>query len=299
MKNNQTGRVVAWLHLCDREEEVDFNIREIWKSVELRPTGDTDYHSKSVPLLAEDARTLLVTPAGKISSVLYEKLGVTSTTVLTGFPKGPYYDPIDTSAIYAFLDRSLQNQENMEKPVPKESDNIIRNNILTLGDQIVESVLQEIKTDPDTLYKIRPRDFERLVAEILRDMGYDVHLTPESRDGGRDILAYITLPPNLRFLTIVECKRFQKNEKIGPDIVKQLLFTLMHQDCANKAMLVTTAHFTSGARTLEEQHKWLLNLRDHESLKEWLNQYGNWDTTSQGGIWIPTPKQGSNLAFPI
>jgi hypothetical protein len=97
----------------------------------------------------------------------------------------------------------------------------------------------------------------------------------------------ITVPPQSRFLTIVECKRFQRHRAVEPGIIKQLLFTLMHDDRANKAMLVTTGYFTSGARLLEEQYKWLLSLHDHDALRDWLNCYGNWETTFRGGIWIP------------
>jgi DNA-binding transcriptional regulator/RsmH inhibitor MraZ len=50
-------------------------------------------------------------------------------------------------------------------------------------------VKQYFRKHPEKLYDISPRDFEKLVAEILRDMGFDVVLTKVTRDGGVDIYA--------------------------------------------------------------------------------------------------------------
>jgi len=44
---------------------------------------------------------------------------------------------------------------------------------------------------PEKLYDLSPRKFEELIASIMGDFGFDVELTPASRDGGRDIIAYL------------------------------------------------------------------------------------------------------------
>lgn len=75
---------------------------------------------------------------------------------------------------------------------------------------------------PDFLYQIEPRRFEMLVAELLTDMGYEVELTPETRDGGRDILAAFDLPHG-KILTLVECKKFRPDRKVGIDIIERFL----------------------------------------------------------------------------
>jgi hypothetical protein len=118
-------------------------------------------------------------------------------------------------------------------------------------------------------------------------MGYDVHLTPQTRDGGRDILAYITLPPSNPLLVSVECKQWSKERKIRTGVVRQFLFTLREQDRASNGWIVTTAYFSSEARLLEEQYRWQLSLRDHDALMEWLDQYGKWKLAGNNGIWLP------------
>jgi hypothetical protein len=41
-----------------------------------------------------------------------------------------------------------------------------------------------LKKHPDSLHTFSPRQFEEVIAEILQDMGCEVELTPQTRDGG-------------------------------------------------------------------------------------------------------------------
>jgi hypothetical protein len=143
--------------------------------------------------LEGDARSILAIPAGKLANALYRRVGVTNFKSLLGLPKGPYYDAVDTTSIRVSLESALRTRP--DEPTRTAQNDVagpIRKCIWTLRDRIVATIQRELKLDPDALYRIEPRDFEHVVAEILRDMGYDVYLTPQTRDGGRDILAYIT-----------------------------------------------------------------------------------------------------------
>lgn len=160
--------------------------------------------------------------------------------------------------------------------------------LVLLRDDIAERMRRELRTNADAVDQLSPYDFERLIAEILRDVGYDVRFTPKSRDGGRDILAYAHLPAALKCLVLVECKKWRRDRRIEPSIVKQFLFTLREQDRATRGMLVTTASFTSGARALEQEYSWILSLHDQAVLQEWLRRYGSWEASGPGEVWIPT-----------
>lgn len=45
-------------------------------------------------------------------------------------------------------------------------------------------LLKMLKREPSSIYRLNPRDFELVVAELLKDMGCDVEVTPQTRDGG-------------------------------------------------------------------------------------------------------------------
>jgi len=120
--------------------------------------------------------------------------------------------------------------------------------VLSLGENLVRNLRADLKRDKDAMYKLSAYDLERLIAELLRDMGYDVYLTPQTHDSGRDILAWITLPPSISLLVVVECKKWSKDRRIDPGVVRQFLFTIREHDRANIGILVTTTYCTSGAR---------------------------------------------------
>jgi hypothetical protein len=57
---------------------------------------------------------------------------------------------------------------------------LLRIELATLNKEVVEYYAKH----PEALYKITPREFEELIAGILKDMGCEVVLTPQTRDKG-------------------------------------------------------------------------------------------------------------------
>src|SRR5207253_1902229 len=98
------------------------------------------------------------------------------------------------------------------------------------------------------------------------DMGYEVRLTPQTRDGGRDILLVYRIPPRREILFLVECKRLGQGKTVGIDVVHRLLWILNRNDRANGGMIATTARFSKEAQKTAEQYSWQLSLHDFEQL---------------------------------
>lgn len=154
-------------------------------------------------------------------------------------------------------------------------------------------LIRYLRQKPDYLHQISPLKFEEVVGEILVDMGFDIQFTQRSGgDGGRDILAAISLPIG-RLLTIVECKRYQFSNKVGTDIVERFIYTIDRKDNASCGLIATTSFFSGEAKALEDKFKWRLKLRDFDGIREWLNQYGSWKVDGKSGLFIP---QGKILA---
>jgi restriction system protein len=109
------------------------------------------------------------------------------------------------------------------------------------------------------------------VAELLTDLGYDVELTPATRDGGKDILAYMTTPHG-KLLCLVEAKKYRRDRPVGVELVRQLYGTLADAD-ASSAMLVTTSSFSPGAKAFQQRHQYKLTLRDYGNVVQWIEGY--------------------------
>ena len=93
----------------------------------------------------------------------------------------------------------------------------------------------------EALYNLHPADFERYVARLFRQKGYKASVRGRSGDLGVDLV--VTRQGGKR--AIVQCKRYRNT--IGPDIVRELYGTLMHEGVSH-TFLVTTADISDSAR---------------------------------------------------
>jgi hypothetical protein len=131
---------------------------------------------------------------------------------------------------------------------------------------------RSIERRPEAIHDLSPRQFEELVADLLSDMGCETMLTLRTRDGGKDILAYLDTCVG-RALCLVETKKYRPDRPVGVDLVRALYGTLCDHG-ATSAMLVTTSSFTSGAREWQRRHSYRLCLREYADLVTWLQHYG-------------------------
>lgn len=93
----------------------------------------------------------------------------------------------------------------------------------------------------EQLYALDPTAFERYVAGLFRRKGYRVHMRGGSGDAGVDL----ELVSALGRRAIVQCKRYQST--IGPDVVRELYGTMIHERVLH-AFLVTTADISASGR---------------------------------------------------
>lgn len=144
------------------------------------------------------------------------------------------------------------------------------------------ALLEYLKVHPESLYTLKPRQFEELVAEMLASFGWEVELTSETNDGGYDIFAVakdIVSGVNVAFL--VECKKYQPENKVGVEIVRALYGTKSSFPGAH-AILATTSFFTRGAQKFKAS-RYDLHLRDFEGILKWLDEY---HPNSEGTLYI-------------
>lgn len=134
-----------------------------------------------------------------------------------------------------------------------------------------QALVESLRKQPQSVFELPPRKFEELIAELLADLGYEVELTPATRDGGKDILAYMSTPHG-RLLCLVEAKKYRMDRPIGVELVRQLYGTLIDAD-ASSAMLVTTSSFSPDAHAFQRRHQYKLALRDYGNVVEWIQGY--------------------------
>jgi hypothetical protein len=149
----------------------------------------------------------------------------------------------------------------------------IENNKIIQADlnDINEGLISYLAKHPEYLREVNPRKFEELIAEIFRNNGYSVTLTPKTRDGGKDIIALYKTGIGEQ-LYIVECKRYQLESKVGVEVVRGLYGVQMAENY-NQAILVTTSTFTKPAIDFVKPLRLKMQLSDYKDVIEWCKRY--------------------------
>jgi restriction system protein len=169
-------------------------------------------------------------------------------------------------------------------------DEIDKSARITL-EQAEEQAWKEIE---DYLSSVDPYELQRLVADLLKAMGYyPSWVSPRGRDGGLDIIAYPdplgTKPPRIK----VQVKR--QAEAVDEDGLRSFL-ALVNEDDAG--LFVSIGGFTRGAQeAARKQERRKITLIDLKRLVElWIEFYSKLDDLARERlpltpIYFLTPKE--------
>lgn len=129
----------------------------------------------------------------------------------------------------------------------------------------IHGLISRLSEDRDLIYRVSPREFEEIIAQVLQDDGFDTLLTQPTRDGGRDIIATKTGINGKPVVFYVECKRYARTNKVSVDLVRAL-YGVQTADKVNKACLVTSSFFTRDAVAFAEDQNVMIDLVDGDAL---------------------------------
>jgi len=131
--------------------------------------------------------------------------------------------------------------------------------------------LRQVADDPRLMFEMPPRRFEEFVVELLERHGYTVMLTPQTRDGGKDMYAAWRDDVG-SFLYVVECKRHAPDRPVGVGVVRALHGVAQHER-VNAVMVMTTSYFSAPAREFADDLRYQVSLKDYLDLRHWLDRY--------------------------
>jgi restriction system protein len=129
-----------------------------------------------------------------------------------------------------------------------------------------------LQKHPEKMREMHPEAFEKLIAELMANFGFDVEWTARTRGTGADVIAFkVEAQSGLRSNYIVECKRYAERHKVGIEVARALYGAKVDERFAN-ALLVTTSSFEEGVVKFAAE-RWDFELKDFVGLVEWLNAY--------------------------
>lgn len=136
-------------------------------------------------------------------------------------------------------------------------------------DFVVAELIQRLKKEPELLDKLSPEQFERLVAELLAFLGWDISVPSRGRDTGYDILGISRDATGLETSWLVECKAMPRRVR-SADELGRLAWTKNALGFP-QALLVTPSKVTTDFRHRATSSG--LQIADRALLLEWLARY--------------------------
>lgn len=129
---------------------------------------------------------------------------------------------------------------------------------------VTYSLVDKVALRPEILQEITPRQFEELVCELFERKGYNVQLTKQTRDGGKDLI--VLNNSMLGDLVIyAECKKKAPKHPVNVGLVRQLYGTV-EADRVTAGIMVTNSYFSEDARRFQQTIKSRMNLMDYSEL---------------------------------
>ncbi len=123
------------------------------------------------------------------------------------------------------------------------------------------------------LYGMDPFQFEFLVADLLKKIGYEnVEVTKRSGDKGIDVVANLTMDGITNVKTIIQAKRFKKGNNISGRIITQLRGSA---EVDQRGLVISTSDFTKDAiRESKAPNKMPVSLINGDKLLSLLIKFG-------------------------
>ncbi|MFC2043953.1 restriction endonuclease [Chloroflexota bacterium] len=140
--------------------------------------------------------------------------------------------------------------------------------IVTEISEVSEELLRKLSNNPELLHELSARKFEEVIAEILHRQGYEIAITPFSKDGGKDICAASKSSLGT-FLYIVQCKKYAPNRPVGVELVREL-YGIVQVEKITAGIIATTSYFTRGAKDLQSKLLYQISLKDYFEIQRWL-----------------------------
>jgi hypothetical protein len=131
-----------------------------------------------------------------------------------------------------------------------------------------QRLLDRIGRRPEAVRQLTPRQFEELVAELYQERGYEVKLTQQTRDGGKDLII-MNRSDIGNFMIYAECKHYSPDRPVGVGVVSEL-HGRIDLDRATAGMIVTSSYFSPDAKAFQSKIEHQMSLIDFVKLSSMI-----------------------------
>ena len=136
--------------------------------------------------------------------------------------------------------------------------------------------------NPDYLEEIEWRELERVLAEVFEGIGFEVQLTPGSKDGGKDIVLRCKVFGK-DHVYYVEVKHWRSGQGVGGSAVSNFLNIIINEEINGGLFLSTYGYCNNAFESLTEVQRQRLRFGQQNKVVTLCKTY----VKAKSGIWSP------------
>lgn len=126
----------------------------------------------------------------------------------------------------------------------------------------------------DEIDRMKGTEFEQLLLEYFRSLGYRGKITKEYADYGADLLL---VKDNTKY--VVQAKRW--NQKVGIRAIQEIVASINHYN-ADRGIVITNNYFTQNAENLARSNN--IELRDRNKLIDMMSRVQRQDVVEKPSV---------------
>ena len=184
-----------------------------------------------------------------------------------------------------------RDRRQFDEEVKDEEKIDCREEVRIAFDSLSSHLALMVARDPDALKYIEWRDLERLVAEVFSGIGFDVELTPGSKDGGKDVVV-TCIVSNETISYAVEIKHWRSGNRVGNGAIMEFLHVIVRENRNGGLFLATRGYCDNAFENLTEIDRQKIRFGTEEKVVSLCRNY----VRAREGIWSP-PEQLDKVIF--
>lgn len=191
------------------------------------------------------------------------------------------------------ITRNGRSYEQETSEEPKDGEDSDPSSVMHIAVKIFSSGMAErIARTPTVLEQLEWRDLERLIAEVFSGLGFDVELTPGSKDGGKDVIVSYVASNGEKKSFFVEIKHWRSGKRVGRQPVMEFLHVIASENKTGGILLATHGFAKNAIEVITEIQRKSIGLGTNEKIVGLCRSY----VKASEGIWYP-PEQLDKVIF--
>jgi HJR/Mrr/RecB family endonuclease len=162
--------------------------------------------------------------------------------------------------------------------------------VVVLMDNLARNLIRAIADNSSELRRIEWRILELVLATAFEGLGFEVELTPSSKDGGKDIVLQC-IERGSRKKYAIEIKHWLKGKRVGSSQLRKFLDVVVTEDHDRGLILSTSGFTTEAGQHLEYLEHTRLQVGGPAKMVDLCKMY----VRGASGLWIADQTPSARL----